>query len=131
MDDCISRAVPHFHDAAEDMTEAHGLGQIKTGASKTEFAKLSHNLFVVCGNVWLWFCDGAALRHVCAKSPGSMARLLAIYTASATHEVDEDRLVTVQFLASNNANMPWEFRPKVRTMKVHPGKLNSNGFYAQ
>jgi len=46
-------------------------------------------------------------------------------------DVREDRLVTIQFLASNNANMPWEFRPKVRTMKVHPGKMNTTEFYVR
>ncbi len=46
-------------------------------------------------------------------------------------EVDADREVTIQFLASNNAEMPWEFRPKVRKMKVTPGKMQKMEFYAR
>lgn len=45
--------------------------------------------------------------------------------------VDTSREVTVQFLASNNENMPWEFRPHVRTMKVHPGQEVEVNFYAR
>jgi cytochrome c oxidase assembly protein subunit 11 len=53
------------------------------------------------------------------------------YTPKKEQEIRADRLVTVQFLASNNANMPWEFRPKVRSMKVNPGKLSGAEFYAR
>ena len=34
---------------------------------------------------------------------------------------DLDRTVTVEFLASVNASAPWEFRPTVSRMEVHPG----------
>ena len=53
------------------------------------------------------------------------------YESEQPQVVAEDRLVTVQFLANNNASMPWEFRPKVRTIKVHPGKLNSAEFFVR
>ena len=53
------------------------------------------------------------------------------YVADGTEEVDVDRLVTVQFLTSNNADMPWEFRPKVRSLKVHPGEMNTAEFYVR
>lgn len=53
------------------------------------------------------------------------------YTITGQEIVDEDRLVTVQFLANNNAGMPWEFRPVVRTMKVHPGQMYTTEFYAR
>lgn len=45
--------------------------------------------------------------------------------------VDEARLVRVQFTTSNNESMPWEFRPVVSEIKVHPGKLMSVDFYAK
>lgn len=53
------------------------------------------------------------------------------YVAEETQIVREDRVVTVQFLANNNADMPWQFRPEVRSMKVHPGKMNETNFYAR
>lgn len=37
--------------------------------------------------------------------------------------VDLDRLVTVEFLATVNSGLRWEFKPNVLKMQVHPGKL--------
>ncbi len=37
-------------------------------------------------------------------------------------KVDESRWVTVQFLATNNENMPWTFKPALTSIKVHPGE---------
>lgn len=36
--------------------------------------------------------------------------------------VDTSRTVTVQFLATNNENMPWSFKPQMQSIKVHPGE---------
>ena len=36
--------------------------------------------------------------------------------------VDNSRLVEVEFLASLNDNMPWEFKPAQHSVKVHPGE---------
>ncbi|MBX2809109.1 MAG: cytochrome c oxidase assembly protein [Cellvibrionaceae bacterium] len=36
--------------------------------------------------------------------------------------VDRSRQVAVQFIAHNNASMPWEFEPETTTIKVHPGE---------
>jgi cytochrome c oxidase assembly protein subunit 11 len=37
--------------------------------------------------------------------------------------VDTSRVVTVQFDATVNSKLGWEFHPKVRNMQVHPGEL--------
>ena len=70
------------------------------------------------------------LYEVYCQVTGANGKTAGPYTASATLEVDKDRWVTVQFLANNNANMPWEFRPTVRTMKVQPGQAYSTVFFA-
>lgn len=46
-------------------------------------------------------------------------------------QVDESRLVTVEFLASVNQNMNWEFQPQVNKMRVHPGKLYQTNYFAR
>ena len=46
-------------------------------------------------------------------------------------QVDEDRLVTVEFVANLNQNLPWAFRPKVVEMQVHPGKTYQTSYYAE
>ena len=43
-------------------------------------------------------------------------------SSAKSHVVDENRLVTVTFLASLNESMPWSFKPKQSFIKVHPGK---------
>ncbi len=45
--------------------------------------------------------------------------------------VDETRLVSVQFVATNNEGMPWEFGPSTTVMKVHPGAVNETVFLAR
>lgn len=44
--------------------------------------------------------------------------------------VDTDRVVTVQFVASNNENMPWTFKPSVVSVQVHPGEPMDTVFLA-
>lgn len=44
--------------------------------------------------------------------------------------VDEDRLVTVEFLGVVHSELPWEFRPMVRRIKVHPGEVTEVNYYA-
>ena len=45
--------------------------------------------------------------------------------------VDTDRTITVEFDATVEAGMPWEFRPTVRKMKIHPGKIYEVTYFAQ
>jgi cytochrome c oxidase assembly protein subunit 11 len=49
---------------------------------------------------------------------------------AARYEPDTSRLITVQFVASNNLGMPWEFAPTVASMQVHPGQVYSTAFSA-
>lgn len=45
--------------------------------------------------------------------------------------VDTSRTVTVQFVATNNGAMPWDFSPKVHEVTVHPGEPTEVAFYAK
>ncbi|MCL6268489.1 cytochrome c oxidase assembly protein [Sansalvadorimonas sp. 2012CJ34-2] len=45
--------------------------------------------------------------------------------------VDESRLITVQFLATNNKGMNWDFKPSVHQVKIHPGEIGSLSFYVR
>jgi len=38
-------------------------------------------------------------------------------------QVDTSRWVTLEFDANTNSELPWQFKPEVRSMKVHPGQL--------
>lgn len=66
------------------------------------------------------FCDITGLN---GKTGGRVA--------IAATEPDMNRTVTVQFIASVNQSMPWDFKPAVTSMKVHPGKMYRATFYAR
>jgi cytochrome c oxidase assembly protein subunit 11 len=51
--------------------------------------------------------------------------------AALTEIVDKDRVVTVEFVSAVNAGLPWEFRPVVKKMKVHPGEMNEALYFAR
>lgn len=44
---------------------------------------------------------------------------------------DTSRNVKIQFLATNNENMPWEFRPMVNEVTVHPGESKITKYFAR
>ena len=44
---------------------------------------------------------------------------------------DMSRSVRVEFVASVNANGPWEFRPEVPSMTVHPGQMYTTTYWAR
>jgi len=45
--------------------------------------------------------------------------------------IDTSRNVKVQFVATNNESMPWEFKPEVFELSVHPGEEIKTTFYAK
>ena len=51
--------------------------------------------------------------------------------AALSQEVDENRLVTVEFLATVNSKLPWEFKPMIRRIKVHPGEVTEVNYFAR
>lgn len=51
--------------------------------------------------------------------------------SAKTVAVDQDRQVRVQFLAINNANMPWQFRPEQSQMTVKVGEVTRVNYFAR
>lgn len=51
--------------------------------------------------------------------------------AVLSDKVDRDRVVTVEFVSAVNAGLPWEFRPVVKKMRVHPGEMNEALYFAR
>jgi len=54
----------------------------------------------------------------------------AAYTAVPA-AVDTSREVTIQFVATNNDGMPWDFGPSITAMQVNPGAVNDTVFLAR
>lgn len=51
-------------------------------------------------------------------------------TQAAVVQIDETRYVTVEFVTSVNAGMPWDFKPLVNKVAVHPGAATTVEFEA-
>lgn len=52
-------------------------------------------------------------------------------TSASVAPVDLSRTITVQFLANNTRNLPWEFHPGVTTIKLHPGENKRVYYFAK
>lgn len=67
------------------------------------------------------FCEWTGLNGRTASAPAQELR----------QTVDRERTVTVEFVASVNQDLPWEFRPEVVRMQVHPGQAYTTRFFAR
>jgi cytochrome c oxidase assembly protein subunit 11 len=45
--------------------------------------------------------------------------------------VDAERMVTVEFLSSVNSDLPWDFKPTVKRVRVHPGEVTEVTYTAR
>lgn len=45
--------------------------------------------------------------------------------------VDTERWVTVEFTGNTAGGLPWEFKPSVTKMRVHPGEVAQTMYYAK
>jgi cytochrome c oxidase assembly protein subunit 11 len=48
-----------------------------------------------------------------------------------SQKVDTGRMVTVEFLSTVNSDLPWEFHPTVKKIRVHPGAISQVSYYAR
>ena len=68
------------------------------------------------------FCDITGLN-------GKTGRIEA--EAALGQAVDMEREVTVEFVVSVNSDLPWEIKPMVRQIKVHPGAVTEVKYAAR
>ena len=79
-------------------------------------------VFVVMVPLYNTFCQVLGLNGKYAEKPDA---------AVVPAKIDENRTVTVRFVAANAENMPWRFHPLETTVKVHPGAVNTIEYYAK
>lgn len=56
---------------------------------------------------------------------------MAVVATETGAETDLTRTITVQFVANRNQDLPWEFRPEVASLQVHPGEVRSVAYFAR
>jgi cytochrome c oxidase assembly protein subunit 11 len=72
------------------------------------------------------------LYEVMCKITGIGGRTNAVAaTISDAQQTVSERLITVEFVAVLNEQAPWEFRPKVSSLQIHPGQLYDTAFFAR
>lgn len=54
-----------------------------------------------------------------------------IVAATDHPRIDKSRDIRVEFIATNNANLPWDFRPNIHKLDVHPGENYTLSYYAR
>jgi len=65
-----------------------------------------------------------------AGDRSALTRAVAAPGSNGATQEQDSRVVTVEFLANLPTVGSWEFKPEVRSMQVHPGRLYAAKFYA-
>lgn len=87
-------------------------------------------LWVILGSFLFCFSLVPLYDIACEKLFGVRLSSDAAVASELSTEVDTSRWVTVQFLTTVNGTLPWEFQPKVGSLRVHPGQLTEVWFVA-
>ena len=83
---------------------------------------------VMFGFGFLWvpiydiFCDVTGLNGKTGRANEEQVE--------ASNAVDEQRWVTVEFMANVSGGLAWDFKPMQRSMRVHPGQVNEASYLA-
>ena len=73
----------------------------------------------------------APLYTIMCKFTGIGGRTNAVAATVTGTQPDVSRLITVEFVAVLNEQAPWEFRPTVSSLRIHPGQLYDTAFFAR
>ena len=73
----------------------------------------------------------APLYTIMCKYTGIGGRTNAVAATVTETQPDISRLITVEFVAVLNEQAPWEFRPTVSSLRIHPGQLYDTAFFAR
>ena len=71
------------------------------------------------------------LYDVLCEITGLGGRTGVVEAGALDGAVDTSRTVKVQFLGTVNSRLPWEFRPSVASMEVHPGRVYETTYFAR
>ena len=71
------------------------------------------------------------LYDVLCEITGLGGRTGVVAASALDGGVDTNRTIKVQFLGTVNSRLPWEFRPNVASMEVHPGQVYETSYFAR
>jgi cytochrome c oxidase assembly protein subunit 11 len=99
---------------------------------KTKHSRLVITLvFAVIGMFGFGFALVPIYNSLC-KTLGINGKVdLTIKASTRGLKLDQERMVTVEFVATQNSTVPWNFYPTVKKVKIHPGEMYRLSFYAE
>lgn len=99
---------------------------------KSKHSKLVITLIaVVLGMFGFGFAMVPIYNSLC-KSLGINGKVDITQQASTQGlKLDNQRIVTVEFVATQNSMVPWKFYPTVKKVRIHPGEMYRLSFYAE
>lgn len=71
------------------------------------------------------------LYNTFCKITGLNGKTAGRYQVDYAIEVDPSRTITIQFITNLNQDMPWEFRPMVKSLTIHPEEIKQAAFYVK
>lgn len=71
------------------------------------------------------------LYDIFCELTGFGGRTVRAEATAVPPEIDQERLVTVEFVANLNIDAPWEFKPATVKMRVHPGEFYNTHYIAR
>jgi len=96
--------------------------------------KNRRSLKVMCFVVFGMFGFGFAMvpiYNVLCNATGLNGKTGGAVNYFRSQNVDKSRTVTVEFLSTNNAYLPWDFYPKVKKVKLHPGEMTRITYFGR
>ena len=98
--------------------------------SKNNSKGTSHLVFIVIGMFGFGFAL-VPLYNIFCEVTGLNGKTGDQVTLAETLQVDTSREVVIEFVASLNESMPWEFEPMTRSMRVNPGQPTRMDYIAR
>ena len=128
MDTAVTCSVPQLYNATDGEVRAEEENKVTShpnnieGVNKNSTTRvITRLMFVVVGMFGFGFAL-VPLYDVFCDITGINGKTGDKVTLAENMQVDTSRVIEVEFIASLNESMPWEFKPRQHSIKVHPGE---------
>ncbi len=87
--------------------------------------------FLVVGMFGFGFAMVPLYSMLCSVTGLNGSTTGRVQESSLSSFVDTSRTITVQFDSTKNIDLPWEFYPMVKQVKVHPGEIKEVSYFVK
>lgn len=98
---------------------------------KEQNAKLVKKLIVIVIGMFGFGFALVPLYDILCEVTGLNGKTSSEAASAENISVNKSRTLNIQFIAINNQNMPWEFKPVEKKVTVYPGEVKLVNFYAK